>query len=184
MKLLLEFFPLLVFFACYKLYDIYTATGALIGAFAIQLVLLYFINKKIEKMQWITFGMIAFFGGLTLFLKDDAFIKWKVTIVYVIFGSILIGTQILGKPVIKQMLGKEITLPDFVWSRINTGWAACCFISALLNYYIAFNLPTETWVNFKVFGLTGITFGLLIATGLYLYKHMPAEDESEEKEQN
>ena len=180
MKLLLEFFPLLVFFACYKLYDIYTATGALIAAFAVQLVLLWIKNRKIEKMQWITFGMVTFFGGLTIFLHDDAFIKWKVSIIYSLFGAALAITQLMGKPVIKQMLGKEITLPDFVWARINIGWMLCCFLSAALNYYVAFYLPTETWVNFKVFGLTGITFALLIATGLYLYKHLPEE----EKEQN
>lgn len=179
MKLLLEFFPLLVFFACYKFYDIYTASGALIVAFAIQLVLLWFINRKIEKMQWFTFAMVTFFGGLTLFLQDDAFIKWKVSIIYTLFGVILMGTQLMGKPAIKSLLGKEITLPDTVWTRINTAWALCCFASAVLNYYVAFFLPTETWVNFKVFGLTGITFILLLGTGLYLYKHLPAEKKDE-----
>ncbi len=102
MKQLIDFIPLIIFFALYKMYDIYTATGALIVATAIQIALTYFIYKKVEKMQLVTFVIVTVFGGMTIFFHDDNFIKWKVTIVYALFSLGLFVTQLMGKPVIKE----------------------------------------------------------------------------------
>lgn len=175
MKQLIDFIPLIIFFALYKMYDIYVGTAALIVATAIQIALTYFLYKKVEKMQLITFAIVAVFGGMTLFFQDDDFIKWKVTIVYALFAIGLIVTHFMGKPVIKGMLGKEITLPEHVWSRINWAWVCFFTFCALLNVYVAFSLPLDVWVNFKVFGLLAATFGFTLLTGIYIYKHLPKE---------
>ncbi|MGF1679835.1 septation protein A [Photobacterium minamisatsumaniensis] len=176
MKQLIEFIPLVLFFILYKTHDIYVATGALIVATAVQVALTWFLYKKVEKMQVITFLMVAVFGGLTIFLHDENFIKWKVTIVYAIFAFGLIISQLIGKPLIRGMLGKEITLPEFAWRRINTAWALFFIVCAIVNVYIAFRLPLDVWVNFKVFGLLALTLIFTLATGGYIYHHMPKDD--------
>lgn len=176
MKQLIDFIPLIIFFALYKMHDIYVATGALIVATAIQIALTYFIYKKVEKMQLVTFVIVTIFGGMTIFFHDDNFIKWKVTIVYSLFSLGLFVTHLMGKPIIKGMLAKEITLPDSVWTRINWAWVVFFVLCALLNIYVAFNLPLDVWVNFKVFGLLAATFGFTLLTGLYIYKHLPKDE--------
>ncbi|MEZ8377486.1 septation protein A [Vibrio splendidus] len=175
MKQILDFIPLIIFFALYKMYDIYTATGALIVASAVQIVLTYIIYKKVEKMQIITFLMVAVFGGMTIFLHDDNFIKWKVTIVYALFAIGLTVSHIMGKSAIKGMLGKEISLPAAVWGKINWAWTLFFTLCATLNVYVAFNLPLDVWVNFKVFGLLIATFAFTLLTGVYIYKHLPKD---------
>ncbi|MCG9682632.1 septation protein A [Vibrio sp. Isolate23] len=178
MKQLIDFIPLIIFFVLYKMHDIYVATGALIIATAIQLVITYALYKKIEKMQLITFVMVALFGGMTIFLHDDDFIKWKVTIVYIVFAIGLAVSHVIGKSAIKGMLGKEISLPDHVWSKVTWAWVAFFSFCAGVNVYIAFKLPLDVWVNFKVFGLLAATFGFTLITGIYIYKHLP-KDKSE-----
>ncbi|PMH46622.1 septation protein A [Vibrio sp. 10N.286.49.B3] len=175
MKQIIDFIPLIIFFTLYKMFDIYTATGALIAASAVQIIVTYFIYKKVEKMQVITFIMVAIFGGMTIFLHDDNFIKWKVTIVYAIFALGLLISQLMGKSIIKGMLGKDINLPDRIWNRINGAWIGFFSICAALNVYVAFNLPLDVWVNFKVFGLLAATLTYTVLTGMYIYKHLPKE---------
>ncbi|WP_261817223.1 septation protein A [Vibrio gallicus] len=177
MKQILDFIPLIIFFVLYKMYDIYTATGALVVATAIQLVVTYIIYKKVEKMQLGTFAMVAVFGGMTLFFHDANFIKWKVTIIYALFAIGLVASQFMGKPLIKGMLGKELSLPQSVWNKINWAWVVFFSACALLNIYVAFNMPLDVWVNFKVFGLLAATLFFTLLTGAYIYKHMPKESE-------
>ncbi|WP_394130091.1 septation protein A [Shewanella maritima] len=175
MKQLLDFLPLIIFFAIYKFYDIYTATGALMAATAVQMILTYAIYKQIEKMHLITFGMVTFFGALTLFFHDDAFIKWKVTIVYAFFAVGLGVSQVMGKSLLKSMLGKEMVVEDKVWATVTWYWVSFFVICGIVNIYIAFSLPLETWVNFKVFGLTALTLVNTVLTVVYLFKHLPPE---------
>ncbi|NLS13004.1 septation protein A [Vibrio sp. SM6] len=175
MKQLLDFIPLIIFFALYKMYDIYIATGALIAATAVQLVITYALYKKVEKMQLVTFVLVALFGGMTIFLQDDNFIKWKVTIVYAMFAIGLAVMHAIGKSVIKGMLGKEIALPDSVWANVTWAWVGFFSFCAGLNIYIAYSLPLDVWVNFKVFGLLAATLGAMVVTGIYIYKKMPQE---------
>lgn len=175
MKQLIEFIPLIIFFVLYKMYDIYVATGALIVATAIQIVLTFIVYRKFEKMQLVTFVMVAVFGGMTLFLQDESFIKWKVTIVYLVFAMGLFVTQLMGRPLIKGMLAKEISLPDSAWSKINYAWSGFFSFCAALNVYVAFTMSLDIWVNFKVFGLLAATFGFMILTGIYIYKQIPKD---------
>lgn len=177
MKQIIDFIPLIIFFALYKMYDIYVATGALIAATAVQVILTYVLYKKIEKMQIVTFLLVSVFGGMTLFLHDDNFIKWKVTIVYCVFAAGLTISHITGRSAIKGMLGKELQLPDRVWSTINWAWVCFFLVCAVINVYVAFKLPLDVWVNFKVFGLLAATLLFTVLTGAYIYKQMPKKDE-------
>lgn len=176
MKQFIDFIPLVIFFALYKLYDIYVATGALIVATALQLIITYFVYKKVEKVQLITFVVVAVFGSMTIFFHNDDFIKWKVTVIYALFALGLFISNLLGKPVLKGLLGKEITLPDRVWEHINWAWIGFFAVCAVVNVYVAFRLPLDVWVNFKVFGLMIATFVYTLFTGIYIYKHLPKDE--------
>ncbi|HGM6861408.1 TPA: septation protein A [Serratia rubidaea] len=176
MKQFLDFLPLVVFFAFYKLYDIYVASGALIVATALALVFTWVKYRKVEKMTLITFLMVAVFGTLTLVFHSDLFIKWKVTVIYALFAiALLVSQLVLKKPLIQRMLGKELTLPDRIWSNLNLAWALFFLACGLANIYVAFWLPQSVWVNFKVFGLTALTLVFTLLSGVYIYKHMPEE---------
>ncbi|WP_028117633.1 septation protein A [Ferrimonas senticii] len=170
MKQLLDFLPLLVFFIAYKFYGIIAATGAIIVASAVQLGLLYLLYRKVEKMHLVTFALLLVFGGATVLFQNDAFIKWKVTIVYMLFTGILIGGNLFNRPILKAMLGKELQQEDAVWKNLGYLWAGFFTLCAIANVYIAFNLSQETWVNFKVFGLTAATLVGTVATVLYLMR--------------
>ncbi|QOL24768.1 septation protein A [Thalassotalea sp. LPB0316] len=177
MHVLLEYIPLIVFLIVYKFQDIYWATGALIIASAIQL-LFYIVKKQpIPKQTLVFFVLILAFGGLTIALQDDAFIKWKVTIINLFFASALvIGYYAFNKIILKTFLGEAIELPDKVWLKLTWSWASFFTLCAVLNWYIAFHYSQETWVNFKVFGLTGLTFIFAIGTIFSLYKYIPEEE--------
>lgn len=139
MKQFLDFLPLIVFFAFYKLYDIYVASGALIVATALALVFTWVKYRKVEKMTLITFLMVLVFGTLTLVFHNDLFIKWKVTVIYALFAlALLISQWVLKKPLVQRMLGKELTLPDKVWSNLNLAWAVFFLACGLANIYVAF----------------------------------------------
>lgn len=177
MKQFLDFLPLVVFFAFYKLYDIYAATTALIVATAVVLIYSWVRYRKVEKMALITFVLVAVFGGLTIFFHNDEFIKWKVTVIYALFaGALLFSQWVMKKPLIQRMLGKELSLPQQVWSRLNLAWAVFFILCGLANIYIAFWLPQNIWVNFKVFGLTALTLVFTLLSGIYIYRHMPQDD--------
>ncbi len=177
MKQLLDFLPLVVFFVFYKMYDIFVASGALIAATALALIFTWIKYRKVEKMTLITFAMVAIFGTLTLVFHNDEFIKWKVTVIYVLFSvALLVSQLVLKKPLIQRMLGKELTLPDHVWNTLNISWAIFFLLCGLANIYVAFWLPQEVWVNFKVFGLTVLTLLFTLLSGVYIYRHMPDEE--------
>ncbi|MBR9726927.1 septation protein A [Shewanella intestini] len=181
MKQLLDFLPLVIFFIVYKTYDIYVASGALIAATALQLIISYMLYKKLEKMHLITFAMVTFFGSLTLIFHDDAFIKWKVTIVYLFFAIGLAVSHLMGKSLLKSMLGQEMQVPDKVWANVTWYWVVFFAICGIVNIYVAFSLPLETWVNFKVFGLTALTLVNTVATVVYLFKHLPKDSLEDKK---
>ncbi|EKN3883007.1 TPA: septation protein A [Yersinia enterocolitica] len=176
MKQLLDFLPLVVFFVFYKMYDIFVASGALIVATLLALAFTWFKYRKVEKMTLVTAIMVLVFGTLTLVFHSDLFIKWKVTVLYVLFAvALLVSQWFMKKPLIQRMLGKELTLPDTVWSTLNMSWAVFFLVCGLLNIYVAFWLPQDIWVNFKVFGLTALTLVFTLISGVYIYRHMPEE---------
>ena len=178
MQLFIEYFPLLVFFIINSIAGIYWATGSLIFAAFIQLFYYKFKKEKIPTKQWIIFGLIVVFGGLTIYLQNDAFLKWKVTIINAFFaGALLVSNTFFKKNIIKEFLSESLSLPENIWSRLNFSWAMFFLFCSGLNYYIAFNYPLDTWVNFKVFGLTGLMFLFSITSILFLYKYLSVEDD-------
>ena len=178
MQLFIEYFPLLVFFIINSIAGIYWATSSLIVAAFIQIFYYKFKKEKIPAKQWIIFGLIVVFGGLTIYLQNDAFLKWKVTIINAFFaGALLVSNTFFKKNIIKEFLSESLSLPDNIWSRLNFSWALFFLFCSGLNYYIAFNFPLDTWVNFKVFGLTGLMFLFSITSILFLYKYLSVEED-------
>jgi len=188
MYLFLEYLPLIIFFIVNKFADLYWATGSLIVTTALQLGFYRFKKEKIPTRHWVIFALVLVFGGLTIYLHDDAFIKWKVTIINLLFSvTLLVSNYAFNKNIIREFLAESLTLPANIWARLNLAWAVFFAFIAALNYYVAFNFELETWVNFKVFGLTGLMFVFSITSILLLYKYMPNEetesDESSTSEQ-
>lgn len=178
MRAVLEYIPLVVFLIFYKFADLYWATGSLIVTSALQ-ILYYLIKKeKVPTRNWIFFGLIAVFGGLTIFFHDDTFIKWKVTIINEFFAiALLVSQYVFKKNIIKQFLSESLTLPETIWTKLNLAWAIFFALCGALNLYIAFNFELDTWVNFKVFGLTGLTLVFAVGSIFSLYKYLPQESE-------
>jgi intracellular septation protein len=179
MKQLIDFIPLIIFFAVYKFANIYVATGALMAATVIQIIALQVLYKKIEKGNWITLILVLIFGAMTLFFHNDMFIKWKVTVLYAAFGLALWISLFMKKPLMKQFLGKEMQLPESVWNKVTFFWGLFFWIIGAINIYVAFYLPTETWVDFKVFGVFGLMLLCVIATGAYIYRYLPHNQEQD-----
>lgn len=174
MKQLLDIIPVIVFFIVYKVQDIFQATRALMIATAIVLLIGWIWQRKLEKMSLFTFLLIMIFGTLTLKFHNADFIKWKVTVLYSLFGFILLGSQwLLKKPLIQSMLGKELKLSEQHWRTLNVAWALFFLFCALLNIYVAFWLSQDTWMNFKTFGLTGLTLLFTILSGVYIWRTLP-----------
>ena len=181
MKLLFDLLPLLIFFAAFKFYDIYIATVAAILATFVQVGVFWARHRRFETMHLVTLGVISVFGGLTIALRDDAFIKWKPSIVNWIFSAAILGTLVFGKKsALEHVLGRQISLPGPVWWKLNIAWGLFFLVMGLLNLYVAFyhNLGadeatrTEAWVNFKVFGLTGLTLGFVVLQMFFVARHI------------
>ncbi|MDQ6970087.1 MAG: septation protein A [Mariprofundus sp.] len=177
MKMMFDFFPVILFFVVYKTNDIYVATAVLIAACALQTIAHRIIKGSFEKSHVITFVLVAIFGGLTLYLQDENFIKWKPTAINWLFAVIFIGSQFIGeKTIIERMMGSSITLPNHVWNKLNIAWALFFIALGGLNIYVAFSFDTDTWVNFKLFGLMGLTFAFIVAQSLYLMPYLKEAD--------
>ena len=174
-KFLFDLFPLILFFLAYRYTEIYTATAVAIGASVLQILWLKLTGKAIETTHWINLSVIVIFGGATLWLKSDVFIKWKPTVLYWLFAAaLLIGRFVMGKNLIKHMLGKQIVMADAAWDRLNTMWATFFVAAGALNLYVAFSghFTESQWVNFKVFGLMALLVIFVIGQSLWLGKHM------------
>ncbi|CAM3750662.1 septation protein A [Avibacterium volantium] len=181
MKQILEFIPLLVFFAVYKLVGIREAAIALIIATIIQLVVLKLKYGKIEKQQLIMGSAVVFFGALSAYFNELEFLKWKVTVVYALFALALIISQVIfKKPLIQQLLGKEIQLPDAVWNKLNLGWAGFFLFCMILNIIISQYFSDDLWVDFKTFGIIGLSLVATVATGVYIYRYLPKTENKEQ----
>ncbi len=178
MKQLFDFFPILLFFIAYKFYDIYVATAVVIVATMIQVVITWFKYRKVEVMQWITLGLILVMGGATLYLHDEQFIKWKLSIVEWLFGIAFIGSQYIGeKPFVERMMSASLTLPAHVWRRLNSFWGVFFISVGFLNVYVMYNFNTDDWVMFKTFGVPGLMIIFIVVQMFYLYKHLPENEE-------
>ncbi|RPI43879.1 MAG: septation protein A [Betaproteobacteria bacterium] len=173
MKFLFDIFPVLLFFAAYKAADIYIATAVAIAATFAQIGWVWFRHRKVENMLWVSLVIIVVFGGATLLLRDETFIKWKPTVLYWLFGATLLIAELgFGKNLIRAMMGSQIELPGPVWSKLNWSWVGFFAVMGVLNLYVAYNYSTDTWVDFKLFGGTGLMLVFVLIQAFTLAKHV------------
>ncbi|EGV30642.1 intracellular septation protein [Thiorhodococcus drewsii AZ1] len=220
MKLLLDFFPILLFFIAYKLAGIYVATGVAISASAVQVGWSWWRHRRVEKMHLATLGLLVVFGGLTLALRDPIFVMWKPTLVNWLFAATFLGSQFVGeRPLIQRMMGHAVDIPAPIWTRLNLLWTLFFVFLGAANLFVVYigsgffdaqqallgasgqdsvDLTTcaasysghlldlcndaqareETWVNFKLFGMMGLTILFVIAQAFYLTRHVKEEPQT------
>ena len=192
MKLLFDFFPLVLFFGAYKLFDIYVATLVAMAASLAQVVFIRIRHQRFETTHLVTLFVILLFGGMTLIFQDDMFIKWKPTIVNWIFAIVVLGSQFIGKrTVLERLLGGQMQMPARIWKKVNVSWGLFFLVSGLLNLYVAFYFRThldeaartDFWVNFKVFGLLGLTLAFSIIQMMIVARYISTEP-SESSDEN
>lgn len=178
MKLLADFLPIILFFVAYEVWDIYVATAVAIAASAIQIGWTLLRGRKVEPMQWTTMLVIAVFGGMTLFFRDETFIKWKPTVVYALFAvGLLVARHAMGRNLIRAMMEKQVRLPEAVWGSLNWVWAGFFACMAVLNILVAYSFSTDLWVQFKLFGTLILTVVFIIAQALWIGRY--AEETSQ-----
>jgi intracellular septation protein len=170
-KFLFDLFPIILFFIAFKIYDIFIATAVAIIATLLQIIYVYLKDKKVEKVLLFNGVMITFLGGLTILLQDKMFIMWKPSVLYWCFALILLFSNLfLKKNLVQMALGKQVELKKKFWNVIN--WYTSIFFVLLgfINLYVAYNFSEDAWVNFKLFGITGLLFIYMIFLGLYISK--------------
>ncbi len=178
MKFLFDLFPVILFFAAFKLFDIYTATSVAIAASILQIGWLKLKGRKVDTMMWISLAIIVVFGGATLALHDETFIKLKPTVLYWLFGAIIAAADLLfRRNLIRAMLGEQVRMPDAAWARLNWSWAAFFAFMGAANLYVAYNFSTDTWVNFKLFGGMGLMLLFVLLQALFFARHIEEKKE-------
>ena len=196
MKLLFDLFPVILFFAAFKIAEgqpdaaialaerfmgedltamtapVFIATVVAIAATFLQVGWLMLRGRKVEPMLWISLAVIVVFGSLTLYLRNEMFIKWKPTILYWIFGGILVYGNFAGRNFIRMLLSKaEIEMPGHAWRTLQNMWIGFFAAMGVVNLLVAYLCSTDTWVNFKLFGLMGLTLVFTIGIGVFMTKH-------------
>ena len=183
MKFLFDFFPLVAFLIAFYIPEdreqgVYLGVQVMIVATLIQIIAYWLFTRKFEKMHVITLILTVVLGGAPLLLKDVRFFKWKPTAVNWIFALVFIGSQFIGKkPIIRRMMDHAISVPDEIWTKLNLAWAGFFIFAGTINLYVAYNFSTEFWVNFKVYGLLGLTFIFAIAQAVYMSRYIKEEKE-------
>lgn len=180
MKLLIDFFPIILFFVAFKVWGIYTATAVAIVATVAQIAYLRLKHGKVEPTQWVSLGVIVLFGGATLLAHNDSFIKWKPTVLYWLMGgALLIGQLLFRKNLLRSVMGAQLQLPDAIWLRLNWAWTAFFAAMGALNIWVAYSFDTDTWVNFKLFGGMGLMLAFVIAQAIYMSRYLPQDDKGQ-----
>jgi intracellular septation protein len=176
MKILIDFFPILLFFGAFKTYDIYVGTGVLMAATVAQMALIYGIDRKLQAMHKVTLALVLIFGTLTLVLHDDRFIKWKPTVLYAAMAiGLAVAIWFMKKNFLKMLLGSQMELPEPVWHRLNVVWVVYCVFMAAINAYVAAYYSTEDWVNFKLWGYA-FPLAFIIGQGFYIARYLKPDE--------
>jgi intracellular septation protein len=202
MKIFFDLLPIILFFASYKWanankelaaqwmthYLGFAVAGGVVGAAEspvlfgtailllvsiLQIVVLKAMGKTVDKMLWggLFIGLVM--GGLTLWFHDETFIKWKLTILYVVMGTVMLVMEtVMNRRTLAKMMGEQIELPDKAWRTMALAFVGFMYVVAALNLWVAYNFSTDTWVNFKLWGVTGLMFVFFVGMGLYLSRHM------------
>lgn len=178
MKFLFDFFPIALFFIAYKVHGIFVATAVAIIASFLQVGFYWLKHRKFENMHLVTLGLIAVFGGMTLAFQDETFIKWKFSLVSWLFGIVIFGSQLVGeKNIIERVMGANFELPKFIWRRANIALGTLMMAEGFANVFVLYNFDTDTWFNFKFYGMTAITIVFMLALSFYLARYI--EDKAE-----
>jgi len=171
MRFLADYFPLVLFFVAFKWQGIWVATAVAIAASVVQIAWFHW-RGTVSAIHWLSLVIIVVFGGATLVLRDETFIKWKPTVLYLSFGAILAAGKLVWRRDLLSVVMKDIALPPPIWTRLTWSWVAFFGAMALANWYIAFHFPTETWVDFKVWGGIGLFLLFALAQGVLLARHV------------
>ena len=205
MKILFDFLPIILFFGMFKYAEgntewaartatewlgfmvsggivgtaeapVLLATVVVILATLAQILWLVVRGRKIDKMLWVSLGLVTLLGGATIYFHSESFIKWKPTVLYWVMGAaLLIGQLVFGKNGIQSLMGAQMTLPEPVWRTLNFSWVGFFALMGVLNLWVAFSFPTATWVNFKLFGGMGLMLAFVLGQAVLLNKHMKTE---------
>jgi intracellular septation protein len=181
LKFLFDLFPVILFFVAYKFADIYVATGVAIGATVLQIGYVLARGRKVTNMQWASLVVIGLFGGATIVLHDETFIKWKPTVLYWLAGVTFLGSLAFGKNLVKAVMSEGLALPEPVWFKLCVAWGIFFLFKGALNLYVAYTYPTDFWVNFKLFGGMGLMILFVIAQALWLAKYVPDERDAKQE---
>lgn len=172
LKMALDFAPLAAFFVTYKLGGMYWATGVLMGLTLVTLVMSYVMTGKFAKFPLYSALLVGVLGGLTLYFQDGTFVKMKPTAVNLLFAAVLGGGLYFNRIFLKDLLGSTMELPDAAWRQLTLRWAGFFVALAVLNEFVWRSMSEEAWVNFKVFGLLGLTIVFAAANTPFMMKHM------------
>ena len=175
MKFLFDLFPVILFFIAFKFAGIYVATGVAIAASIAQIGWLKLRRRKVDTMMWTSLIIIVVFGGATLLLHDETFIKWKPTVLYWAGGGALLVSLAFGRNLVKSIMGEDLALPEPIWSRLCIAWGVFFLFAGALNLFVAFRYSTDTWVNFKVFGSFALIMGFAVLQALWVSRYVPDE---------
>lgn len=199
-KFLFDLFPVILFFIAYKLgsahpdaaqsildqFGVHTAPGGKPGIFVATLVaiLATFVQvgwvklrgRKVDLMLWISLFIIAVFGGATLWLQDENFIKWKPTVLYWIFAAAIFGAAAFGKNLIRTLTGGQMELPEPAWRLMNLNWGGFFAFMGVANLWVAYNFSTDAWVDFKLYGSIGLMLVFVVIQSLMLAKYVDKEE--------
>lgn len=180
MKWLFDFLPLILFFVAYKVAGVFTATAVAILATLGQVLWLRLRNRPVDTALWVSLGVVVVFGGATLLLHDEAWIKWKPTVLYLLLAAGLLFAQFaLRRNPMRAMMGAQVTLPERAWHWLSLSWAGFFVLLAALNLLVAQRFSTDAWVNFKLFGVTGLMLLFVFGQALAISRvGEPTEDPS------
>lgn len=176
MKLLIDFFPILLFFGAFQLWGIFVATAVAMAAQVATIAWLWWRTGKIEPMQWVSLAIIIVFGGATILAHDETFIKWKPTVLYWVLGAALLAGMLMRRNLMKSLMGEQLEMPDHAWRVMNWSWIVFFALMGMLNLWVAFHFETATWVKFKLFGGIGLFALFAVGQGLYLSRFMKEAD--------
>ncbi|WP_449412828.1 septation protein A [Pandoraea soli] len=177
MKFFFDLLPVILFFVAFKFAGIYVATGIAIATTIGQVLWMWLRHRKVEPMQWVSLAIIVVFGGATMLLHDETFIKWKPTALYWLFSiTLFVAELIFDKNLIRAMMEKQMALPDPLWRAVNFSWALFFLAMGALNLVIAYHYSTDTWVNFKLFGGMGLMVVFIVVQSLWLSKYIKQDE--------
>lgn len=176
MQLFFDFLPVFAFFVAYKVGGIYVATATIIVAVLIQAALQWRKQRKLSPMMLTSTVLVLIFGGITLLVHDKAFIQWKPTVLDWLFAAAFLASQFIGdQPLVQKLMGGQVQLAPSLWRTLNLMWVIFFGVMGALNIYVVYHFSEAVWVNFKLFGMLGLTLVFVLLQGIWLAGKMPKE---------